>query len=281
MIEVVINIDNNYAKYAVVTLISILENTKAKVSLTILTFDKKIEQKEFNLLKKKYKHFKKVKVKIVNLDTKIIKHSKHKFLQHISISAYGRLFIPKLLKHLEKIIYIDTDLIFNGDIAELWETDVSKIGLAGVVESKYVHLQSFFVRDNYIYMESMDKKKYINSGLLIMNPELLDKQKFTENCLSFIKDNPKIYFGDQDIINSIKEDVLVINPTWNSTMGRFILHRYNWIKKHNVVHYVTAAKPWKDEFYYKFVNYLLLGRKRTNYWNKYYKIYNEITKKNK
>lgn len=41
-----------------------------------------------------------------------------------STSAYYRLILPSLLPDLEKILYLDCDLLVLDDIAELWDTEL-------------------------------------------------------------------------------------------------------------------------------------------------------------
>ena len=49
---------------------------------------------------------------------------------HITISTMDRLYIPELLPGLDKVIYLDIDLIVQGDIGELYDTNLSQTAIA-------------------------------------------------------------------------------------------------------------------------------------------------------
>ena len=54
---------------------------------------------------------------------------------HISTAAYYRLLIPRLLpEELDKVIYLDSDLIVNADIGALWDLGVEKTHVLAVPE---------------------------------------------------------------------------------------------------------------------------------------------------
>lgn len=271
MINLVVNIDKNYIEKMLVTLTSIFSNTKLKINLHILTFDDEINHKE---LKEKLNSLFKGKltsISIIKLSSFEFNHTKHFFLKHISIAAYGRIFIPDVLKHLSKVIYIDSDLVFNYDIKELWETNISKHNIAGVKESWFTHFQRLHLHKKYPYLKNMKNSSYINSGVMVLNPKKLNEEKFSEKVSNFFKENKKIHFGDQDIINYLLPEKKIIDSSWNVTLNFFLKYRYNIFNKAKVVHYVSAAKPWRNRIDLKLALYFLLGVYRTRLWKKYKK----------
>ena len=51
--------------------------------------------------------------------------------EHISPVAYARYFIPRLIEE-ERVIYLDSDIIINGDLSPLFELDLGDYSLAAV-----------------------------------------------------------------------------------------------------------------------------------------------------
>ncbi len=277
MINLVVNIDKKYIDKMMVTLTSIFYNTNSKINLHIITFDEEIDTSD--LIDELYLHFygQLNSVKIHYLGAFSFAHSNHYFLKHISITAYGRLFIPKLLNNLSKVIYVDCDLVFDSDIKELWNMNISKYNVGGIKESWFTHLQRIGLYIKYPYLKDLNKKSYINSGVMLLNPKTLYKEEFSRRVIKFLQDNPRIHFGDQDIINFLLPNKHILDNTWNVTFNFIFRYRYGIFKKANVIHYVSAAKPWKKRLDLKFVVYLLFGPFRARKWHKYNKIY----KKNK
>ena len=68
--------------------------------------------------------------------------------------AFLRLFADVIENLPDKIIYLDTDIMLNGDISKLFSTNISNYEL-GVVLDRYGR---FFIHP-----------KYFNSGMLLMN----------------------------------------------------------------------------------------------------------------
>ena len=93
----------------------------------------------------------------------------------LSIAAIYRLFIPQVLSaEIEKAIYLDSDIIVNLDINELWRFELGDNVLGAISESSNgVDEQNAFtlVADGLI-----NRGKYFNSGVLLMNLNALDRK---------------------------------------------------------------------------------------------------------
>ena len=121
-----------------------------------------------------------------------------------NVGAMYRLFVSQLLPpELEKIIYLDSDIIINLDLSELWKIEIGDKVLAAVPE--------IFNRNNL--QEDLDfplcqdgvvkNDCYFNSGVLPMNLTLFRKEKnILSNWLTVIEKNPQYgKFADQDSLN--------------------------------------------------------------------------------
>jgi lipopolysaccharide biosynthesis glycosyltransferase len=111
------------------------------------------------------------------------------------------------------------------------------------------------------------KSVYINSGMLLMDMQLLRRQQKIEPVLDYFKKNRRrIYLFDQDIINGFYcEQILAVNPLlYNLDERYFKLHNinpkskenvinYDWVKKNTVIiHFCGKKKPWKKGYKGKF-----------------------------
>ena len=72
------------------------------------------------------------------------------------MATYYRLFIPEKL-NLEKALYLDADIVVNGSIEDLYNTDVSESYLAGVVCPGF---------DRHEQLEMAKDAQYFNAGVM-------------------------------------------------------------------------------------------------------------------
>ena len=126
--------DDRYFKYLCVTVESIYINNKDKrINFYILTNGSynKLDADKIKFLKKKYHCY-----NFFYIDTELFYpknfYSKVKLISsHVSINAYDRICIPKIIDS-SKALYLDLDLVVNGCIEELYNTDLKNYW-AGVV----------------------------------------------------------------------------------------------------------------------------------------------------
>ena len=81
---------------------------------------------------------------------------------------YYRLLIPDLLGHYEKALYLDCDLLIEGDVGELWKQDVRGF-LLGAVRNYLSWTMTKYVTD----ILKLDAADYFNSGVLLTRRLLL------------------------------------------------------------------------------------------------------------
>lgn len=185
-------------------------------------------------------------------------------------TAYYRIAIPELFrdKGLERILYLDCDMIALTDISELWEVDLSGYILAAVEDAGFHHrLEKMAV--------ACDSTKYFNSGFMLINMEKWLSENVTKRVLRYIHDNPeKLKFHDQDALNAILHDQwLQLHPKWNAQ---------SYIMKREVEHPDPEGKRniFKPDATLRssiILDISNLGVKCTSSLKKYYEEYEELT----
>lgn len=168
-----------------------------------------------------------------------------------------RLYLPRLLPAaVEKIIYLDSDLLINMDIRELWELPLQGCSLAAV-KDPHVPFVSWF--DDYIReVLKVDPDLYFNSGVLIMDIARIRKHhELVAECRELFQ-KITTFFPDQDLLNVVFQDDV-----------RYMDRKYNWflIRNHNqplgekIYHYNAAV--------FNFPNQLLnFAGLYFDYWDK-------------
>ena len=161
---------------------------------------------------------------------------------YYSEAIFYRLFIPSLFPDLKKAVYIDCDVVLNTDIAELYYTDIGDCLLGGVVDESVTDTPEFaeYTR-SYLGIEP---ERYINSGVLIMNLDMMRREAIEEKFLDILTElNPDTVAPDQDYLNLLSKDRIYYLPTaWNKQPGKGHPMPSEEIK---LVHYNMFNKPWK------------------------------------
>lgn len=99
----------------------------------------------------------------------------------------------------EKLLYLDIDMMANGDISELYHTDISEYEY-GAVKEKY---GSYFIWPDYI-----------NAGMLLFNMKKMKETKLLEKARNLIK-TKKMLFADQDAIYRSTTKKLLLPRKYN------------------------------------------------------------------
>lgn len=157
-------------------------------------------------------------------------------IRGISKACYNRLMIPWLLPQYDKVIYSDVDIIFKGDISEIFSLDLGEKLVAGVGGEVWGKGKV----GQYIHKLGIDPKGYINSGFLLINSALQRKNNLKEEYLKLSK--KKYIYQDQDIINLVCSGKTLLLPSnFNIKPSDVVKYRPDEVK---VIHYI-GLKPWQ------------------------------------
>ena len=138
-----------------------------------------------------------------------------KWINKYSIGSMFRLFIPEMLIDINKVIYLDADIMFNCDIKELWDLNIENYCIGGVSDAG---LRAGFELPKNVEDGAIKASDYINTGVLLMNlNRIRSKGNMLELCCEYLKNNENSKFPDQDAINYIyHDDILHIDSKYNT-----------------------------------------------------------------
>lgn len=207
--------DGLYSKFTGTSMLSMFENYNGGGGVTVnilhdntLTQDNKDKfcqiADQYNQQIKFYNVEELFADKIVELDKSFpdLKTSR------ISIGTFYRLFIMDVFpQDIEKVICLDSDIIVNLDINELWQIELENEPLAAVPSSFFIkkyketnwnNPNSLICRNGIVKWED-----YFNSGVMLMNLKILRNEKETVSAgIKYeIEFGEKVTIKDQDIFN--------------------------------------------------------------------------------
>lgn len=167
-----------------------------------------------------------------------------------SLACYSRLFITSLLpSDVNKVLYLDCDMIVRSAIKELWETSIDGYSIAAVPDT---HMAAKIASDS---MGIDLRDSYINSGMLLINLDYWRQHEIEKRFISFLKSRKEIRLPDQDTINYVLSGSIKIpHPRYNAQASYFVFPtpvpatQKKYIKElfHNAViaHFSGGVKPW-------------------------------------
>ena len=158
-----------------------------------------------------------------------------------SIASMYRLIIPQLLsEEIDKCIYLDSDIIVNFDIAELWRTELAEKPLAAVTEiSNGIKAQTFFALCSEGFADSDD---YFNAGVLLLNLKHLRNEEIAVmSGVKLVGERPELSFFDQDILNfCFSKQALKLPVKYNQFVGHARQKSIINVEK-NIYHFVGGS----------------------------------------
>lgn len=174
---------------------------------------------------------------------------------HVSVAAYFRIFLPKLLPSIEKVLYIDGDTLCVDSLKEFYDTDLTEYSCA-VVHDENDANKSYFNRLNY-----NSENGYFNSGVMLINLDWWRKNNVMQKCLDYITAEPDAcIWHDQDVLNHVLNgSVLWIDFRYNYMQGFYFdksdmcinTKYYNKIdiarNSPCIIHFSSMYKPWHVE----------------------------------
>ena len=170
---------------------------------------------------------------------------------------YYRIFAPIMLpESVDRILYLDSDLIVHNSINELYN-----MNFEGNLFIACTQIRGFMQWFNRIRLTVNKNHFYINTGVMMMNIKELRKVIDTDQIFKFIRRNGwRMCLYDQDVIFKFFGDqVKLIDPKIYNLSDRYISfynmrcpkHKINadWVANNNVIiHYLGKNKPWKDNY---------------------------------
>jgi len=251
-LNIVFATDRGYLQHLAVALASLLDNNSG---MNIYIINNDISANDWKKLEKLFigKDSNLIDAKIDDRQIEsLITHS------HFTKAMYYRLFIPDIVKG-DKALYLDVDIVINGRINDLYDTEISNTFLAAVV-----NMDIYNPHD--LGMES--SAKYFNSGVMLINLGYWRVHNIREKVIEFVSRNPEVIrFPDQDGLNSvINGNWLELHPKYNLHTGLLYINYSpdlpikEAIDNPTIIHYTGYPKPWHlrsnhryKRFYWKYL----------------------------
>lgn len=204
---------NDY--YVPLTYVSMISILSSKEEFTFISFyliiSKEFNKKNIDFLLSLYEQFDYFNITFVEMNNRY----KNAFIsKRMTIQTYFRFSLGELFPNLNRILYLDSDIIVYKDLNKLYNLNFNGKMVLGQIT---------------LYNRSKKTGVYhINNGILLFNLIQMRKMKIEERVFNIIKKKEKLRYHDQTLMNNYFKNYIGIFP--------LEYHVRNW----------GDIKGWKD-----------------------------------
>lgn len=170
---------------------------------------------------------------------------------------YYRLAAPlHLPTDMERILYLDVDLVVINALEELYNTDFD-----GNYYVACSHVKEFLTKVNQVRLGVNEDVPYINTGVMVMNLKVLRQKLTFEQIKKTAQAKMHTFFlPDQDLLTVMHGDKIKLVDTMRYNLSDRMLSIYNanpqnekrdlrWVRENAIIiHYYGKNKPWKNGY---------------------------------
>lgn len=271
-------IDSSYVPFVSVAIKSISENSSKDYDYKIIILHQELsKENKQDIMELETKN---LKIRFVSMDKGLesITDRKENKLRcdYFTLTIYYRLFIPEMFPEYDKGIYIDSDVVANGDISKLYNIDLGDNIIGACMDNSIKDIEPLV---KYVQgAVGVKMEEYINSGMLLMNIEEMRKNKFSAKFLELLN---KYHFDsvapDQDYINAICNGrIKYLDEEWDTMPN----DARKELESPQIIHYNLFLKPWcYDNIQYE--DYFWKYAKKTKFYDIICKIKKDYSKEQK
>ena len=249
MINIVFITDKNYVFPTKVAIKSLIANKNKETKYNVNIIGVELDENDVFLFKNLETD--NVKINIIQKDNDYgdigFNH------QHVSKAALFKFQIPNIFSNLDKILYLDGDMIIKKDLTELYDIDLGNNYAAVVKDFAGQSIEKHNIKINH--------KDYFNSGMMLLNLKKMREDNMSDKLLEIKKNETFGHFMDQDTLNvGFEERIIYLSPTYNLMLANLkydvndIVNFYDITKEEfeniklnpTIIHLTNKLKPWND-----------------------------------
>lgn len=177
---------------------------------------------------------------------------------YYSRAMYYRLLAFNMLPaNLDRILYLDPDILAINSVRPLYDMDISPYLFAAAAHVGLTNLATYV---NQVRLSSFDSEHYYNSGVLLMNLRQQRKEIDPEKLFMYVRDHgDELILPDQDVLNVLygKRILALDAEIYNydcrcyetyllKSLGTTTM---DWIMQNTVLlHFCGKKKPWTSRY---------------------------------
>lgn len=173
---------------------------------------------------------------------------------------YYRLLAAQLLpESLEKVLYLDPDILVINSVEPLWETPLGDALFAAAAHTGKAELA-----EPVNQLRLGTDHAYYNSGVLLINLAQCRREVHPEDIFAYVEAHAAgLLLPDQDVLNALYGSrILPLDDLlWNYDARNYATYlvsshgeaEIDWVLQHTaILHFCGKSKPWKPLYRHRF-----------------------------
>lgn len=169
---------------------------------------------------------------------------------------YYRLLSPLILpSELERVLYLDPDVLVINPLRPLWERN-----LHGKVFAAAAHTGLTEIANGINQMRLDTEHEYFNSGVMLIDLDAARRLVTVEDVFRCVREHEReLFLPDQDVFNMLYggQTAPIEDVVWNYDVrnySKYLIrstgeHDMNWVMAHTaVLHFCGRNKPWQENY---------------------------------
>lgn len=264
-INIGFTVTDNYAQHLAATMASILSNTSKDNELNFFVLNEGDITSETKRRINQLSNIREFNIKYVTVK----REDFSEYSPGVHMSTNYRLKVASLIPEVDKILFLDVDLIVLDNIAKLWDIDMTEFYMAAAPDPCQIY-QFQVVRSRFI--DKFPPLIY-NTGVILLNLKKWREDDIEEKLLKGIKWFSANYYEcwpDQSTLNMVlKDKIRLLDARWNACPLLGYLQNppcaYDSIEQRDrifvnpaIIHYAAEQKykawldsslPWADVYW--------------------------------
>ncbi len=264
VVPVVFAADGNYVPMVTTTIYSMLRNASTDRFYDIVILSRGISWEKQETMRQFFAQFENTRLRFYDAARLVAVYDLSTNNEHIGIETYYRFLIQDVMPFYNKVVYLDSDLIVQDNVAELYDTVLGDNLIAATHDIDYQGNLNVKGGKRLQYTQEILGMKhpydYFQAGVLVLNTRAMRDLMPMHDWLAAATNDVYIY-NDQDILNKYCEGrVVFLDQSWNvmnDCGGRInnvfknapndSFDKFNAARFHErIIHYAGYQKPWSD-----------------------------------
>jgi lipopolysaccharide biosynthesis glycosyltransferase len=241
-----------YFQHVAVAAVSLAENnSECAIDIHLITCDRDAEGEE--RLVRSLARYPKVSLRTHRVDGEQLDRF---FVDgFMTKECYLRILAPEVLPpEIDRLLYLDCDLIVLDDLRKLWSIDLGGRSVAAAPD--YPRVPALVAPGRLAAIGMPLDATYLNSGVLVIDVERWRQRRLTARLFEYIKEKGSALAAyDQDAINVVLlDDIQLLDCRWNVQARMYRAGRRAFPlefeatrsarRRPAIIHYTGSEKPW-------------------------------------
>ena len=240
-VNIVMISDAAYVNYMNIAIYSVIKNKIEQTKLHFFIIGDNLSKESIGRIKNAESLDKQVVITVLNN-----KYNIYKFLgvqinefHHVPQVDLLKFAIPYILPNIDKILYLDGDIIVQGDLSQIYNVDIKDEYVAAVEDG------------DLTAKDALNIPRYFNNGVMLLNLAKMRRDNLSEELLKIRFQDKIKRFVTQDTFNQVMFQKIKFMPSVYNCIPLWERAYGNSCENAVIIHWAGRDKPWKSNVLYR------------------------------